>query len=319
MVGILPTLRPDDLGWPPSRTRPATGHAQQRHPPAAPGAVPGPDRRGRPPGAGRRRRRPGGPYLVPGPPAGRPRAVRVHTFAAQLATGPALAVARNSHLPRHRLRWSAPSARWSWSRRGGCPRWTSCACTRARSGAGTGPSTTRPRAATCASSCAPARQADRGRHGGQRRLRLGLTLALAPRPATGPGGWPSSRPTTPLPGRPAGPRGRAGLAAGPGGQVRTLPAASWSLPPPHRPPGPGGRRRARRGSRPAAGGDRGPGGHRPDRRRLAAPGPGRPGGQGARGTSPPRAGGPGGLPMLERYLDLQRTSDPVHSWPLPAA
>jgi hypothetical protein len=23
--------------------------------------------------------------------------------------------------------------------------------------------------------------------------------------------------------------------------------------------------------------------------------------------------------MLERYLDLQRTGDPVHSWPLPAA
>jgi hypothetical protein len=50
---------------------------------------------------------------------------------------------------------SVPSARWSWSRRDGCPPWTSCACTRGRSGAGTGPSTTRPPAATCGSSCAP--------------------------------------------------------------------------------------------------------------------------------------------------------------------
>ena len=42
-----------------------------------------------------------------------------------------------------------------WGRRGRRRRWTSCGCTRAPSGAGTGPSTTRPREGTCASRCGP--------------------------------------------------------------------------------------------------------------------------------------------------------------------
>src|SRR5512132_1424428 len=55
-------------------------------------------------------------------------------------------------------RWSAPSSRWTASATAtGSRLLRSCGCTRAPCGAGTGPSTTRPTAATCASRCAPSR------------------------------------------------------------------------------------------------------------------------------------------------------------------
>ena len=70
-------------------------------------------------------------------------------------------------------------------------------------------------------------------------------------------------------------------------------------------------RRARRGGGPAPLGHPGPGGQRPDRRRLAAPGPGR-----TRAEAGPRARP---AAMLEHYLEHQRTGEPVHTWPLPQA
>jgi hypothetical protein len=54
-----------------------------------------------------------------------------------------------------------PERPWSASTTAACRPWTSCGCTRARCGAGTGPSTTRPAAATCASSCGPCPRAPR--------------------------------------------------------------------------------------------------------------------------------------------------------------
>ena len=80
------------------------------------------------------------------------------------------------------------------------------------------------------------------------------------------------------------------------------------------PPRAGRRRRRRRRGRPAARGARRPGRLRPDRRRLAAAHPGRPGGRGVQPRGrPPRAGPP---ELLERYLELQATGEPVHTWPV---
>jgi hypothetical protein len=102
-----------------------------------------------------------------------------HFNAAQLATGPALAVAGNSPTFLGHPLWeetrvalfkqavddrdaagrscpcSATNDPWSgWTATGSRP-WTSSASTRGRCGAGTGPSTTRPAAAICGSSCGP--------------------------------------------------------------------------------------------------------------------------------------------------------------------
>jgi hypothetical protein len=60
-----------------------------------------------------------------------------------------------------------------------------------------------------------------------------------------------------------------------------------------------------------AAGQRRPGRDRPDRRRLAVPGP---------ATLERRLGHRRALTeLLQRYLDLQGTGEPVHTWPLPGS
>ena len=199
-------------------------------------------------------------------------------------------------------------------RRRGAPPWTSCACTRARCGAGTGPSTTRLAAATCGSRlrALPAGPTVVDMLANAAFL-LGLTLALAPdadawiRRVAVPAGPPQLLPTPPSsasgpswPGRGAGGRVR----DGPGGRADPAAAAG-------RPPGAGGGRGASPRRSTAARRHRRPRRRRPDRRRLAAPHPGRPG-----TAAGPRASASG---MLERYLEHQRTGDPVHTWPIPVA
>jgi hypothetical protein len=126
-----------------------------------------------------------------------------------------------------------------------------------------------------------------------------------------PGAVPAGSPQL-LPGRPAQAPGRAGLAAGarrPGGDGPSGPAGPAAAA--ARPPGAGRRRGAAGRGRPATGRGPGPGRRRADRRRLAAPGPGRPGA--ALGRERALAA------MLERYLELQGTNAPVHTWPVPAS
>ena len=59
------------------------------------------------------------------------------------------------HRERPAARAAAPLRQRRVRRGAACRRWTSSACTRARSGAGTGPSTTPRQGATCGSRCAP--------------------------------------------------------------------------------------------------------------------------------------------------------------------
>ena len=164
-------------------------------------------------------------------------------------------------------------------RRGRCPAWTSCGCTRARCGAGTG---LRPGSGghVRIEMRRPARRADGDRHAGQRRVPARAALGLA----AGCRRWttrlPFARAEQLLPGPPSTAWRPSWSGRGPRPPARPprRRAGARLLPGPARRAG-RGRGRGRRG-RPAARGDRRPGGQRTDRRRVAAPGAGRPGGRG---------------------------------------
>ena len=199
-------------------------------------------------------------------------------------------------------------SRCASTRATGCRPWRSCGCTRARCGAGTGPSTTRPTRPPAHRDAGPAGGADCDRHAGQRRLPARAD------PCPGPGGRrhdaasPSSRPTTTSTGRPSsawppswpGRRGR----GGPPGDVAAPTWYACSSPPPARPLGRGVPR----------------GGRRPPaviEARAARP-------TGAawqrlawRPWSGTWAAERALAAMLERYLEHQRAGQPVHSWPIP--
>ena len=105
-------------------------------------------------------------------------------------------------------RWWAEDRRWRAWPGGRCPGWTSCVCTRARCGAGTGPSTIRRRRPPARRVARAAGGAHGGGHGGQRGLLLGLTLGLAPEiPAAAARLHLRAGPAQLLPGRPPRPGG----------------------------------------------------------------------------------------------------------------